>query len=200
MKVFTIIILIFLCFNSYAQVDSILIKTFYSDKSTLYEEFVISKMDSIKNGIYKRYTPKGKVYVKGLYQNNIRTGVWEFYNKYSGYTELIEKYDYTNKNEIYYKDKNNSLAHFIGGAEEFSDYILSNKTLSSMKNVNGKLFVGFTIDTIGTLKDIKIYRGLRQDVDQLVIEILKDSPLWIPSIKNGLKINETMGLPIKIKK
>jgi hypothetical protein len=200
MKAVTIIIFIFLSLDSYSQTDSILIKTCYPNKSVLFEEYVISKMDSIKNGSYKRYTAKGKIYVKGLYQNNIRTGIWEFFNRYSGYTELIEKYDYTTGLEIYYKNMNNFQAHFVGGDEELNSYILSNKSLDSLKNINEKILIGFTVDTVGHLKNFKIYRGLRPDIDNLVVEILKDSPKWVPPIKNGFKKEETLNLPIMIRK
>jgi Gram-negative bacterial TonB protein C-terminal len=190
----------FLNLKLYSQVDTLLISTYYPDKSTLFETFMINKKDSLKNGSYKRFNPKGKLYIKGFYKNNIRSGIWEFYNKYSGYIELIEKYDYTNNKEIFYRDKNNSKAHFIGGEEFLSDFIYSNKSLDSIKNLNGKILVGFTVDTLGSLKDIKVLRGLHPDIDKLAIKIMNGSPKWIPSIKNGMKIDETLKLPIEIKK
>jgi hypothetical protein len=200
MRTFISIILIVLCIDTYSQIDSILIKSYYPDKSNIFEKYTINKKDSLKNGSYQRFNNKGRLYINGLYNSDERIGIWEFYNKYSGYPELIEKYDYSNNQEIFYKDKNNSQAHFIGGEEELNSFILSTKSLDSMQNGNGKIMIGFTVDTIGVLKNINVYRGLRPDIDNLVIDILKDSPKWIPSMKNGSKIEETLILPIEINK
>jgi Gram-negative bacterial tonB protein. len=159
----------------------------------------MTKKDSLKNGRYQRFTPQGKVYVRGFYKNNVRVGIWEFYNKNSGYIELIEKYDYANQAEIYYKDRQNAPAHFAGGMEEFNNYILSGKKIDSLKNIQGKMIIELTVDRTGNLKNFKIYRGLKRDVDSLVLELLKESPKWIPSTKDGIPIDETFMLPIEIK-
>ena len=200
MKVFIIIILTFLSIDSFSQIDSILIKIYYPDKSKVFETYWINRTDSSKNGEYIRFNSYGKIYVKGFYRNNQKIGIWDFYNKYSGYKELFEKFDFSTYKEIYNKDSLNMQAHFPGGQEELNNFILSKRQLDNFINIKGKVFISITIDTLGNLIDTKISRGLRTDIDKALIDILKNSPKWISSTKNGLKIKETLILPIDINK
>ena len=91
-------------------------------------------------------------------------------------------------------------AHFPGGQEELNNFILSKRQLDNFINIKGKVFISITIDTLGNLIDTKISRGLRTDIEKALIDILKNSPKWISSTKNGLKIKETLILPIDINK
>ena len=199
MKIKFSIILIFIINLAFSQSDIVVIKTYYPENKKLYEEYEINKTDSLKNGYYYRYNLKGRIYVKGAYNNGERIGIWEFYDKNSGAIALRQKYDYSNSQEIDYKD--NSTARFVGGEEEFSDFLNSelSDTLKhdKFKNIHGSLYLKFTVDTIGNLNDIVVLRGVEPEYDNIFVEILKKSPKWIPSRKNGLRIEEEVVLPIK---
>jgi hypothetical protein len=200
MKILLIIIGISFQIGAFSQTDSLLIKTYYSDHSTLFEEYSITLSDSLRNGGYKRFNSKGKPYVSGYYKENQRSGIWDFYNKYSGYVELIERYDYTLQKEIFYKDIYKRPAHFPGGDEEFINYVQTNKQLDKLTNIKGEIIVGFAVDSIGNVNNIKILRSLRTDIDSLVIDILQSSPKWVLTNKEALKSELSFTLPIKIEK
>jgi len=110
---------------------------------------------------------------------------------------------YTLNREIYFKDPNNELAHYKSVDEdnnEFVEYLLSGQGLDTLQNINGRLLIGFTVNTLGDIVDIKVFRGVRIDIDNLVTEILKNSPKWIPSTKDGKKVDQRFVIPINIQK
>lgn len=56
---------------------------------------------------------------------------------------------------------------------------------TKMELASGKLLVGFTVDSLGEAKDVKIINGINEFIDSLVVQVYKDMNKrivkWIPS-------------------
>lgn len=63
------------------------------------------------------------------------------------------------------------------------------------ESVTGKVYVGFTVDTLGNVKDIEIKRGITSSTDEEAIRIVK-LLTFIPGTRFGRPIQINMVLPI----
>jgi TonB family protein len=64
------------------------------------------------------------------------------------------------------------------------------------KGKEGRVYVQFTVDTVGWLRDIKIARGISPELDQACIRVVQKMPRWIPVERWGKKANTRMTIPI----
>jgi TonB family protein len=64
-------------------------------------------------------------------------------------------------------------------------------------SIGGTVYVYFTIDTAGHSTDIKIIKGVREDIDKEAIRCVDLLNEWIPGRNNGKKVNSHHILPIK---
>lgn len=88
---------------------------------------------------------------------------------------------------------------FPGGMEMFYQYL--KKTVkypaeAQEKNVQGKVFLSFTVEKNGELADIKVERKLGAGTDEEAVRILKESPKWIPGIYHGKAVRVKYNIPI----
>ncbi len=93
------------------------------------------------------------------------------------------------------------MPEYPGGMEAFSRYVSDNLRLSEetkSKGIKGKVYVQFTVDTDGSLVDIKVIRGLDPAIDKEVLRILKISPRWKPGKQQGKPVKVQTILPIAI--
>jgi len=88
---------------------------------------------------------------------------------------------------------------FPGGVEAFYNYLLHNIHYPQdaiKNNVQGKVFVSFVIEKNGSLTNIKIIRGLSDDIDREAIRVISNSPKWNPGIQNGRAVRVQYTMPI----
>jgi len=77
---------------------------------------------------------------------------------------------------------------FPGGIRKFYEYVgktIKYPALAQENNVQGKVFLSFTVETDGSLTDVKITRGLGSGTDEEALRVIKSSPKWNPGIKDG---------------
>jgi len=92
-----------------------------------------------------------------------------------------------------------TLPGFPGGMDNFYEYILRNAryTPEAKDNrIEGKVFLSFVVNTDGSLDDIKVERGLGAGLDEEAVRVLKNSPRWIPAVRNGTKVPVKYNMPI----
>ena len=88
-------------------------------------------------------------------------------------------------------------AEFEGGIARFYEFVSAN--IQYPKNPNPgvhKIMVGFVIERDGTLSSIRILRSTEIMYDESVIEVLKNSPKWIPALKDGKAVRTQFTLPM----
>ena len=88
---------------------------------------------------------------------------------------------------------------FPGGDAAFGKY-LGNKirypAIAKENNVQGKVFLNFTVERDGSLTDIKVVRGIGSGCDDEAVRVLKSSPRWRPGIQNGRAVRVSYTIPI----
>lgn len=92
------------------------------------------------------------------------------------------------------------IAEFPGGEKARIRYLndhLQCPFISILNRVQGKVFVTFTIDTLGKVGDVDILRGLDIGCDLAVIEVIKNMPVWIPASKGGKAVKIKMNMPVE---
>lgn len=93
------------------------------------------------------------------------------------------------------------MPEYPGGMEAFKKYITDNLRLPeeiTRQGIKGKVYVQFTVDTDGSLIDIKIIRGLDPAIDKEVLRIMKLSPRWKPGKQKGKPVKVQYVLPVQI--
>ncbi len=89
---------------------------------------------------------------------------------------------------------------FPGGTEALNNFIRKNlRYPEELKEsgISGMVIVSFTIDADGSIKDIKIVRGLDPLLDREAIRVIKLLPKWKPGMQNGKPVKTNYILPVK---
>ena len=89
-----------------------------------------------------------------------------------------------------------------GGLQSFYTYIAKNlkypKT-ARKANINGKVFVEFTVNKEGRLTQAHVVKGIHPDCDKEAIDVISNSPAWVPGKNNGKIVEVKMTVPIVFK-
>ena len=90
-------------------------------------------------------------------------------------------------------------AQFPGGPAELQKWIASNvkypQTAIEMGE-QGKVYLSFVVENDGSITNIKIERGVSQDLDREAKRLLRDMPKWTPGEAGGRKARTRCRLPI----
>jgi protein TonB len=87
---------------------------------------------------------------------------------------------------------------FPGGMKKFYEFVGNNYQVPEGENLNGKVYVSFTVEKDGTLSDIKVMRDIGYGTGKEAIRVLNKCPRWSPGEQNGKKVRCTYSLPINI--
>ncbi len=88
---------------------------------------------------------------------------------------------------------------FEGGMPAFYEYINNNLQFpkdSKLAEVKGRVYVQFIITKDGSIEEPIIIKGLEETFDKAALELVKNSPKWIPGSQKGVPVNVKMVLPI----
>ncbi len=90
---------------------------------------------------------------------------------------------------------------FPGGPRAMQDYVNSNihypeKALSM--NIRGTILVYIVIMNDGSLRDVKVVKGLLPELDAEVVRVVKSMPLWNPARRGGVPVNVRVTWPITV--
>ena len=107
-----------------------------------------------------------------------------------------------NKQEIFIDY--DEAPEFSGGEDAMQKYLKQNTVypLSAIRDhVEGKVFIRFKVDTLGSITNVLIARGVRKDLDDECVRVVSSFPKWKPGKRNG-KLDEwqyTVPIPFKLK-
>lgn len=86
-----------------------------------------------------------------------------------------------------------------GGINEFLLWTYKNLKYPEeaiQKSISGKLYIVFTVDSTGYVKNAKIYRSAGTILDNEAIRVVQSSPKWIPGKLYGKYTNIQFTMPI----
>tara|TARA_R110002012_G_scaffold7060_2_gene33392 strand:- start:1072 stop:1704 length:633 start_codon:yes stop_codon:yes gene_type:complete len=91
---------------------------------------------------------------------------------------------------------------FIGGMAKLYEYLGKNIQYPEMAKENGiqgKVFVQFVVWKDGSIKDIKVVKGVHKTLDSEALRVITRMPLWSPGKQRGKTVNARFTLPIKFR-
>jgi periplasmic protein TonB len=185
-------------------------------KRTENEIFYVLKSDgSVRHGEYiKKY--QNKITVKGQYEMNKKSGIWEYYGLDS---KIEQKYDYT-YNALLFNDTNRPTTIqcvvvengvptrnqptrepiLIGGHSSYIRHIFQNlkyPPYARTNGIEGQVFVSATVTSQGVMKDVKLLQGIGAVCDEEALRVMEAfESEWIPGEYNGEKVDVMVVFPI----
>ena len=133
--------------------------------------------------------------------NNYATGVWDTskpfdeqetvyhmdgkqYNARGGkYVEIEETQQKEEKKPVPFQHLAQKPGFNGGDANEFSKWVAQNLTYpekSRQSKVQGRVTLQFTITETGKVTDVKVLRGVNEDLNNEAVRVVSQSPLWTP--------------------
>nr|MBC7613588.1 TonB family protein [Pseudopedobacter sp.] len=91
------------------------------------------------------------------------------------------------------------LPTFPGGLKEFQKFLSENLKYPAKareNNIQGRVFLHFTVEKDGSLSDIKVVRGIGSGCDEEAVRVLAISPKWNPGKQNGKVVRVSYTIPI----
>ena len=89
---------------------------------------------------------------------------------------------------------------FMGGdANTFSKWVndrLVYPAIAKENGVQGKVTLQFTINTDGTLSNVKVLRGVDPSLDKEAVRVVSMSPKWTPGSTKGQAVSVTYTFPV----
>ena len=84
-------------------------------------------------------------------------------------------------------------------ANEFSKWVNSQlhyPDQAKAEGVQGRVTLQFTVGADGVVRDVKVLRGVREDLDAEAVRVISASPKWTPGEQSGKPVNVTYMYPV----
>jgi TonB family protein len=100
-------------------------------------------------------------------------------------------------NDIYTQVE--EMPEFPGGFSSIRKFLAENLQYpekAKEEGIEGKVFVSFIVSDKGKVTDVKIERGVNEELDTEALRIVKLLPDWSPGVENGKQVNVKFTIPI----
>jgi len=144
--------------------------------------------------------------VEGDYKDGIKHGSWSMKSNDGIYSY---KEEYANGKFISGESEKagvkstyttvDEMPTMKGGISSFYSYLKRNIRYPAdayRDNVQGKVYLSFTVEPDGSLTNIKVERSLHASLDEEAKRILTSSPKWIPGKQHGFPLRVRFNIPI----
>ena len=94
------------------------------------------------------------------------------------------------------------MPEFPGGQVEMIKFLSKNinyPTVALDQGVQGSIYVQFVIWKDGSVREVKVLRGVDSPLSNEAIRVIKMMPNWEPGTQRGIPVNTRYTLPIKFK-
>lgn len=88
---------------------------------------------------------------------------------------------------------------FPGNRGDYEKYIAENLKYpesSLAANEEGQVYVGFIVETDGSISHVNVQRGVNPDLDAEALRLVRNMPKWIPGELSGKKVRTLRLMPI----
>jgi hypothetical protein len=87
---------------------------------------------------------------------------------------------------------------FVGGKEALFNYI--KETIQYPDDVeSGNIYIAFIIGSDGSIRDARVFKGVKESMDKEALRIISNMPNWDPGLIDGKPVASVYGLPIIFK-
>ena len=71
---------------------------------------------------------------------------------------------------------------------------------SAVRNgIQGRVMVEFVIGKDGNVTDVRVVKGVSEELDAEAIKVVSASPKWKPAKVNGNKVRSSMTIPVEFR-
>ncbi len=169
---------------------------------------------SILQGNFYEYDANGAIKISGHYSDNLKDKDWYFYND-TGKVVLEEKYAQgnlvTSVNPDTVKEEklleNNFTivdqeATFKKGNTDWIKYLSENVNgeLADKSVKGGMVRAGFMVNKEGKCVNIYIRKSVEFVLDEELIRVIENSPIWHPAVRDGKNVNAYRVQPLTFTK
>ncbi|WP_207424574.1 energy transducer TonB [Desertivirga brevis] len=188
----------------------------YQDSTTKIkkaQELVVSLLDSAGNGlvvngegIYKDLNEENEIWEEGQIANGLRQGKWTGKGR-----ELSFEEEYKDGILLKGVSKKGSYVYeyllleeqplYKGGMEKFyNDFARNYNSPIAARDakVNGRIILGFVVESDGSLTDIKIIANPGYGTAEEAVRVLKRLKPWQPGKQRGVPVRVSYTMPIKM--
>lgn len=172
--------------RKYVRPKTLLEETSYSDSAL-----------KIQEGMYRKFYESGDLHLVVNFKNGKMDGDLI---SYWGEGQLKRKDKYENGNFISGKILNTNgreleyypfiiLPSFRGGEKKLNAYLkkeLHYPPSAIEKKVEGIVQVGFTLSDKGVIRDVKLIKGVQEDLDAEALRVVRIMPRWNPKMIDGI--------------
>ena len=88
---------------------------------------------------------------------------------------------------------------FPGGQQAMENFIRNSiyyPSTAKIKRIQGTVYVGCVIDSLGVIKDIEIKRGI-PELNDAALSVIRSMPNWIPKKVDGHNASSSIVIPIR---
>ena len=89
-----------------------------------------------------------------------------------------------------------------GDANEFSKWVAQQVVYPEnckSEGITGRVTLSFVVSETGKVSDVKVLRGVHEDMDKEAVRVVSSSPDWTPGEKDGKKVPVTYTFPVIFK-
>ena len=93
-------------------------------------------------------------------------------------------------------------AAFKGGMEKWYEYLKKNlkyPTQARRIGLEGTVIVRFVVNTDGSIQDVELVRTVGGGCDEVALDVIKNSPNWLPGRMKDRPVRSRMTMPIKFR-
>lgn len=138
-----------------------------------------------------------KLNYNGAFESSVRIYI-RIYQKESDLLEYVEE-SHTTKTVTDVVDKVDTMPSFVGGMDALARWLSTNRIYPEIAVENGIMgtpSVAFVVEVDGTLRDIKIYKGVDPVLDKEAVRLIHLMPKWIPATLNGKPVAKRIALSV----
>lgn len=91
------------------------------------------------------------------------------------------------------------MPQFAGGESAMIEFLRRNMrypAIALREQIEGKVFVSFTVSALGEIVDVHVIKGLGYGTDEEAMRVVKKMPAWEPGAQNGHPVAVRYTLPI----
>ena len=91
---------------------------------------------------------------------------------------------------------------FIGGIQKLYKYLGDNiyyPEMAKENGIQGKVFVQFVVWKDGSIRDVKVIKGVHKTLNAEALRVINNMPNWKPGKQRGKNVNARFTLPIKFR-
>ena len=88
---------------------------------------------------------------------------------------------------------------FPGGPAELMAYLSKNiryPVIAQENGISGRVICQFVVGSDGSVRDIKVMRGVDPSLDKEAVRVIQSMPKWIPGRQNGKAVSVRYTLPV----